>query len=183
VEDLIVVTYNNEYSAVENMQTLRRLDDDWVVDIHDAVAVARDTDGKLHVQDSFRTTTDQGAGWGVLLGTILGGLTLAPFTGGLSAAAAAAGVTAGAVGGAAIGGVTGASMAADEKETYGISEEFVSRVSATINRGQSAIFALVDSSNPERVGRYFRGTGGTIIHTNLNPYEQQRAQEILTGKY
>ena len=68
MEDLIVVAYKNEYSAVDNMNTLRNLNFDWVVDIYDAVAVSRDSFGKLHIQDSYKPTTGQGAGWGVLLG-------------------------------------------------------------------------------------------------------------------
>jgi len=183
MEDLIVVTYENEYSAVENMAKLRSLDEDWVVDIHDAVAVARDADGKLQIQDSYKPTAGEGAGWGVLLGTVLGGLALAPFTGGLSAAAAAGAVTAGAVGGATIGGITGAVVAAGDKDTSGVSEEFVSEVTDTIKRGQSALFALVESHDPEQVARYFKGTGGTIIRTNLSPAEQTRAEQILAGKY
>jgi uncharacterized membrane protein len=183
MEDLIVVTYDNQYSAVDNMQTLRNLNEDWVVAIHDAVAVSRDSYGKLNIQDSYKATTGEGVGWGVLLGTMLGGLALAPFTAGLSTAAAAGAVTAGAVGGATLGGVTGAAVAADDKETSGLSEEFVSEVSDTIKRGESALFVLAESHDPERVAAYFRGTGGKIIQTNLNAYEQQRAQQILAGNY
>jgi uncharacterized membrane protein len=179
MQDLIVVTYQDEYSALENMRTLRGLDFDWVVYIHDAVAVARGADGKLRIQDSYKPSTSEGAGWGVLLGAILGGLAFAPFTGGLSAAAAAGAVTAGAVGGATLGGLTGAAVATDDKEIYGVSDEFVAQVSATIRLGQSALFALVDSYDPERVASYFRGTGGTIIRTSLSPYEQAHYQKIL----
>jgi len=181
MEDLIVVTYKNEYAAQENMQKLRNLDEDWVVDIHDAVAVARDADGKLHIQDSYKPTTGEGAGWGVLLGTVLGGLALAPFTGGLSTAAAAGAVAAGAAGGATLGGLTGGAVADTDKADYGLSDDFVSEVSDTIKRGQSALFALVESHDPERVAEYFRGTGGKIIRTNLSPYEQERVQQILAG--
>jgi uncharacterized membrane protein len=183
MEDLIVVTYENEYSAVENMAKLRTLDYDWVVEIHDAVAVSRDADGKLHIQDNYKPTAGEGAGWGVLLGTVLGGMALAPFTGGLSAAAAAGAVGAGALGGATLGGLTGAVIAADDKDTSGVSEEFVSEVTDTIKRGQSALFALVESHDPERVASYFRGTGGKIIRTNLSPAEQARAEQILAGNY
>jgi uncharacterized membrane protein len=183
MEGLLVVAYDNEYSAVENMGTLRRLDYDWVVDIHDAVAVTRDADGKLHIQDSYKPTAGEGAGWGVLLGSVLGGLALAPFTGGLSAAAAAGAVGAGAVSGATIGGLTGAAVAADDKDIDGVSEVFVDQVTDTIKRGQSALFALVESRDPERVAQYFRGTGGKIISTNLSPYEQMRAKQILAGNY
>lgn len=180
MEDLIVVTYPNQYGAVENMRILRGLDFDWVVYIQDAVAVARGTNGKLYLQDSFKPTTDEGAGWGVLLGAILGGLAFAPFTGGLSAAVAAGTVTAGAVGGATLGGLTGAVVASDEKEIYGVSEDFVAQVSGTIKPGQSALFALIDSYDPDRVARYFQGTGGTIIRTTLSPYEQAYYQRILS---
>lgn len=183
METMIVVKYENEYSAVDNMQTLRQLKDDWVVDIHDAAAVARDADGKLHIQDSYKPTTGAGAGWGVLLGSILGGLALAPFTGGLSAAVAASAVAAGAASGAALGGLTGAAVADVDKADSGLSEDFVDEVSSSIKRGQSAIFALVEGHDPERVGTYFRGTGGKIIHTNLSPYEEQRVRQILAGGY
>lgn len=181
MEDLIVVKYEDEYKAEENMRTLRGLDEDWVVDIHDAAAVSRDADGKLHIRDSYKTTTGEAAGWGLLLGTILGGLALLPFTGGVSAAVAAGRLAAGIVGGAALGGATGGVAASDHKEYNGISEDFVDEVSDTIKRGQSAIFALVESNKPDQVASYFRGTGGEIIRTNLSPYEQERVQQILTG--
>ena len=183
MEHLSVVTYNDQYSAVDNMDTLRKLDVNWVVDIRDAVAVARDTDGKLHIQDSYKPTTEAAAGWGVLLGTILGGLALAPFTGGLSTTAAAGAVAAGAAGGATLGGLTGATVALDEKVDYGISEDFVWGVSTAITRGHSALFALVAGRDPEQVAEYFRGTGGEILQTSLSPSEQVRVQQILSGKH
>jgi uncharacterized membrane protein len=184
MEDMIVVVYENEYEAQENMGTLRNLSTyDWMVDIHDAVAVVRDTNGKLHIQDSYRASPKAGAGWGVLLGTILGGLVLAPLTGGLSTAAAAGVVAAGAVSGAAIGGTTGAAVAVMDKDEHGLSEEFVSEVSESIKKGESAIFALVESHDPRQVAEYFRGTGGTIVRTNLTPSQQERIQQILTASY
>ena len=183
MKDLMVVAYKNEYAAQDNLNTLRNLNEDWMLDIQDAVAVARDWNGELHIQDSYKATTDEGAGWGALLGSLLGGLALAPFTGGMSAAAAAGTVVVGAASGATIGGLTGAVVADDQKEYHGLSEEFVSQVSETIKRGQSAIFVLVEVHDPERVAAFFRGTGGTIIRTNLSPAEQARVQQILAGKY
>jgi uncharacterized membrane protein len=181
--DLIVVAYENEHGAYENMNMLRKFDRDWVVDIHDAVAVAKDSYGKLHIQDSYKATPRAGASWGVLLGTILGGLALAPLTGGLSAAAAGGAVAAGAAGGAAIGGVTGAAMASWDKQAVGLSEEFVSTVSATLGPRDSAVFALIETNDPELAVEFFRGTGGKIIRTNLTASEHERVQRILSGKY
>src|SRR6476661_872698 len=138
MKDLIVVAYDNPGSAQATLDGLRALNDDWVVEINDAVAVIRDYDGNLNVQDSYQITSGEGAGLGVILGGLLGGLVLAPFTGGLSAAAAAGAVAAGAVGGATLGGITGATGAELNKEDLGLPEDFVDDVSAALKPGDSA---------------------------------------------
>jgi uncharacterized membrane protein len=182
MEDLIVVAYDNEYRAQETMNVLRSLDDNWIVDLHDAVAVTRDVNGKLTVEDSYQMTSKEGAGWGILWGTLIGGLIFAPFTGGLSAAAAAGTVAAGAASGAALGGLTGAASATMDKDDFGLSEDFVYQVSETIKPGNSAIFALADRRDPEQVANFFRGTGGTVIRTSLTAEQQNRVQQVLAGK-
>jgi uncharacterized membrane protein len=181
VEDLIVVTYDDEYKAQETINVLRSLNDNWLVDLYDAVAMARDVNGTLRVQDSYQLTSKEGAGWGVLWGTLLGGILFAPFTGGLSAAAAAGTVAAGAVGGAALGGVTGAATASLNKDDFGLSEDFVYQVSQSIKPGGSALFALAESNNPQQVANFFRGTGGTIVRTTLSPQQEHRVQQVLAG--
>ena len=181
MEDLIVVTYDNEYKAQDTINTLRSLNDNWIVDLHDAVAVTRDVNGKLNVQDSYQMTSKEGAGWGILWGTLIGGLVFAPFTGGLSAAVAAGTVAAGAVSGAALGGLTGAATASLDKDDFGLSEDFIYQVSQSIKPGNSAIFALAESRDPQQVANFFRGTGGTIIRTTLTPQQQDRVQQVLAG--
>ncbi len=148
MEDLIVVAYDDEYKAQETMNVLRSLNDNWIVDLHDAIAVERNVNGKFNVLDSYQMTTGEGAGWGVLWGTVIGGLLFAPFTGGMSATAAAGTIAAGAMGGGALGGLTGAATASFDKDEFGLSEDFVYQVSQNIKPGSSAIFALVESSQP-----------------------------------
>ncbi len=94
---LIVVGFKKDmYRASEVLNQLQGLDDDWVVDLHDAVAAYRDYDGKLRVDQSYQMTTGEGAGWGGLMGSLIG-LTLAiPFTGGASAIPVAGALAAGA---------------------------------------------------------------------------------------
>jgi uncharacterized membrane protein len=87
---LIVVGFKKDmYRALEVLNELQAMNDDWVVDLHDAVAVYRDTNGKLRVDQSYQMTTGEGAALGGFMGSLIG-LTLAaiPFTGGASAAAA-----------------------------------------------------------------------------------------------
>jgi uncharacterized membrane protein len=181
VEDLIVVTYDNEYSAQETMNVLRSLNDNWIVDLHDAIAVERDVNGKLNVLDSYQMTSKEGAGWGVLWGTLIGSLIFAPLTAGMSAAAAAGAVVAGAAGGATLGGLTGAATASFDKDDFGLSEDFVDQVSEQIKPGNSAIFALAETDHPDQAANFFRGTGGTVLRTTLSPEQQARVQQVLAG--
>src|SRR5689334_24071401 len=123
--ELIVVGFkNNMYRASEALNELLAINDDWAIDLHDAVAVYRDYNGKLRVDQSYQMTTGQGAAWGGLMGSLIG-LTLAaiPFTGGASAVAAGA-LAAGAGAGAALGAGAGAIDAAWWKDEFGIPDDF-----------------------------------------------------------
>ena len=146
-----------------------------------AVAAYRTGNGRLRIDQSVLPTTKQGAGLGAIVGAMLGSLLAAPFTAGLSTAAAAAAVGTGAVTAGTVGGVIGAVEADFDKEAYGISEEFVKQVGGMIQPGDSAVFALVRSADPEAVIEHFRGHGGTILRTRLSPEAAARVQAVLRG--
>ena len=115
--ELIVVGFKKDmYRASEVLNDLLRLNYDWVVDLHDAVAVYRDYSGKLRVDQSYQMTTGEGAGWGALWGLMIGSILAIPFTAGASAAAAGAAVATGAIGGTAIGAGLGAVDASSWKD-------------------------------------------------------------------
>ena len=61
----------------------------------------------------------------------------------------------------------GAEDAADFKRRYGISDEFVDQVGKLINPGESAVFVLARTVDPDLVAEKFRGYGGRILRTNL----------------
>src|SRR6478752_8128964 len=104
--ELIVVGFKKDlYRASEVLNTLQDMNDSWVVDLNDAVAVYRDYQGKLRVDQSYQMTTGEGAGWGGLFGGLIGAILAAPFTGGASAAAVL--VAAGSLSGVALGGTLG----------------------------------------------------------------------------
>jgi uncharacterized membrane protein len=128
-------------------------------------------------------THNEGAGWGVLFGSLLGGLVAAPFTGGLSMAAGAGAVATAPIGGATLGGLIGGEDATATKEDAGLPEDFVTAVAAALQPGGSAVFAVVESHDPERLAAHFRGTGGQIIRTTLTPAQQDRIQMILSANY
>src|SRR5262245_31105117 len=177
--ELIVVGFKKDmYRASEVLNTLQDMNNSWVVDLHDAVAVYRDYSGKLRVDQSYQMTTGEGAAWGGLWGSLIG-LTLAiPFTAGASAA-----VAAGALGGGALG-VAGGAIDADWwKDSYGIDEDFVKEVGAMVQPGDSAIFALLRSADPTYLAEQFRGYGGTVLRSTLTAEQTAKVQAVLDGKH
>lgn len=181
--ELIVVGFKKDmYRASEVLNELLSMDYDWVVDLHDAVAVYRDYNGKLRVDQSYQTTTGEGAAMGGLLGALIGlSLAAIPFTGGASAAAAGT-LAAGAAGGAAIGASAGALDAAWWKDEFGIPDDFVKQVGAMVQPGDSAVFALLRTANPDIVADRFRGYGGTILSTTLSRDQQAKVEKVLGTK-
>ena len=181
--ELIVVGFKKDmYRASEVLNTLQEMNTNWVVDLHDAVAVYRDYNGKLRVDQSYQMTSGEGAAWGGLFGGLIGALLAAPFTAGVSAAAAAAALATGSLSGVALGATAGAIDAESWKEDYGISEDFVQRVGTMVQPGDSAIFALLRSIDPDLVAAQFKGYGGTILRTTLNAYQQARVEETLHAR-
>jgi uncharacterized membrane protein len=181
MSELIVVGFKKDmYRASEALNQVKDLNKSWDLDLSDAVAVYRDYDGKLRVDQSYQMTTGQGAAWGGLFGGLIGALLAAPLTAGVSVAgAAAAMIGAGSLGGVALGASLGAIDAETWKEDFGISEEFVQRVGAMLQPLDSAVFVLVRNINPDRVAEAFRGYGGTVLRTTLSEKQRARVEETL----
>jgi uncharacterized membrane protein len=183
VAELIVVGFKKDmYRASEVLNELLTMNDDWVVDLHDAVAVYRDYNGKLRVDQSYQMTTGQGAAWGGLWGLLIGATLAIPFTGGASAAAAAGAIAAGAAGGTALGAGLGAVDAESWKDEFGIPEDFVQQVSVLIQPGDSAIYAILRVGNPDIIADQFRGYGGTILRTTLSRDQQAKVEKVLSNR-
>jgi uncharacterized membrane protein len=179
---LIVVGFKKDmYRASQVLNQLLSMDDDWVVDLHDAVAAYRDYKDKLRVDQSYQMTTGEGAGWGGLMGSLIG-LTLAiPFTAGATAPAAGA-LAAGALAGGALGAGAGALDASWWKDEFGIPDEFVKQIGAMVQPGDSAIFALLRTVDPAFVADQFRGYGGTILSTTLSRSQQAKVEDVLHNR-
>ncbi len=179
MQEIIAVGFPGKYRASEVLGELLALNDAWVVDLYDAVTVYRTSNGRLRYDQSVQPTEGEGAVGGGLLGSLLGGLLAAPFTLGASAAVAAGAVGMGAVGGAAVGSVAGADDADWNKDTFGIPEDFVRDTGKMIQPGESAIFALIRTSDPEIVIAQFKGYGGRILRTSLTPYAAAKVEREL----
>jgi uncharacterized membrane protein len=182
MRQLIVVGFSHRYRAVDVLNELRQMNFDWVVDLEDAVAVYRDNKGKLRIQQSYDLTSGDGAAlggiWGALVGAALAAI---PFTAGVSAAAAGPALAVGALTGGAVGAAGGAIDASWWKEDAGIPDDFVKQVGGLVQPGNSAIFALLDTNDPDAVAAQFRGYGGTVLRTNLSAEQSARIEKVLQG--
>src|SRR5262245_35864977 len=178
--ELVVVGFKKDmYRASEVLNTLQDMNESWVVDLQDAVAVYRDYNGKLRVDQSYQMTSGEGAAWGGLFGGLMGALIAAPFTGGASVAAV---IAAGSLSGVALGATAGALDASSWKEDYGISEDFVQRIGTMVQPGDSAIFALLRTIDPDLVAAQFKGYGGTILRTTLDPRQRAKVEATLNAR-
>lgn len=182
MSNLIVVGFKNDVlRASQLLSQLRELDEDWVIELRDAVAVYRDNSGKLRVDQNY-ITTSEGAAWGALWGSLIG-LTLAiPFTAGSSAVVAAGALALGGLGGGVLGAAGGALDTKWWRDTVGISDEFVKEVSAMVKPGDSAIFVLIRRADPAYVADQFRGYGGTVLRSTLSKEQTEKVQAVLDGK-
>ena len=182
MSQLIVVGFKRDmYRASEVLNKLSAMDDDWVVDLRDAVAVYRDYSGKLRVDQSYQMTTGEGAGWGLFWGSLIGALIALPFTAGASGAVLAGAVAAGALGGGALGATGGALDASWWKDEFGIPDAFVKGTGAMVQPGDSAILAMLRTVDPVKVAEEFRGYGGTVLQTTLTKEQSAKVQAILDG--
>jgi uncharacterized membrane protein len=178
--ELIVVGFKKDmYRASEALNMLQDMNSTWIVDLSDAVAVYRDYSGKLRVDQSYQMTTGQGAVGGGLFGGLIGALLAAPFTGGASAAAALA---VGSLSGVALGATLGAIDAQTWKEDFGISEDFVQRVGAMLQTGDSAVFVLARTLSPDLVAEAFEGYGGKVLRTTLSQEQRAKVEATLQGR-
>jgi uncharacterized membrane protein len=182
MSQLIVVGFKQDmYRASVVLNKLSAMDDDWVVDLRDAVAVYRDYNGKLRVDQSYQMTTGEGAGWGLFWGSLIGALIAIPFTAGASSAALAGTLAAGALGGGALGAAGGALDASWWKDEFGIPEDFVKGTGSMVQPGDSAILALLRTVDPVKVADEFRGYGGTVLQTTLTDEQSAKVQAVLEG--
>jgi uncharacterized membrane protein len=186
--DLIVVGFKQDlFRASEVLNKLTEVNDNWTLDLYDAVAVYRTYGGDLRIDQRYLSTTGEGAARGTVLGSLLGLVLAIPLTGGLSAVAAgtatAVGAFAtGAVGGGALGAATGAIGTHEWRDTFAISEAFVKEVGATIQAGDSAIFVLAQLGDPAKLAAQVRGYGGTVLQTTLPEERIAQIEAVLAGQ-
>lgn len=158
---LVVIAYPDLHQAEEVRLKLRKLQRDYLIDLEDAVVATKDAGGKLKLHQAVNLTTAgmaSGGLWGALIGLIF----LNPLLG------FAVGAGAGALSG--------------KLADYGINDQFMKDLAATLTPGSSALFVLVRKATPDKVLAELEGTGGKVLKTSLSDAEEAKLQAALDAE-
>jgi uncharacterized membrane protein len=153
--------YDDPDGADRAVRLLRDAQADGLVKIDDH-AVVRWPAGQSHPDTKHgHEETWHGAGWGAVLGLLIGALFFLPVAGGLA--------------GAALGAL------AKKTEDAGITKEQLEKIRAEVTEGTSALFVVTESANLDRLGERMRGMRGTLVATNLTDAERSALLETFDG--
>jgi uncharacterized membrane protein len=164
---LVVLGFDGIHTADEVLNKLRSLQKEYLIDLEDACVVEREASGKVHVKQAVNLTAlgaATGGSRGALWGALVGILFLNPL----------AGMAVGAITGAGAGALAG-SLA-----KYGIDDDFVKRLSATIPEGSSALFILFKSVNEDKVLPELESYKPRVLRTSLSNEDEEKLKAELS---
>jgi uncharacterized membrane protein len=148
VSDLVAIAYQNEHEASKMMEALKQLNDRGAVDLESAVAIRKDGERRLAVENAFGDSTGKGAAGGLVVGAVLGLLLTAPVAGALF-------------------GLASGALAGRHNDIRQI-DDFQIEVGERLVPGSSALPMLVRSTASPAQGLAAPGEhGGTLIRTTL----------------
>jgi len=159
MSQLVVIGYDDMHKADEVRLALVKLQQEYLIDLEDAVVVVKKPDGKVKLNQPVSLPAvgaAQGTFWGLLIGVIF----LSPLLG--AAMGAASGALAGAL------------------SDIGINDDFMKELGETLKPGTSALFVLVKSMTPDKVLEHIQGTGGKVLKTSLSHEDEAKLQAALT---
>ncbi|MBS1870877.1 MAG: DUF1269 domain-containing protein [Actinobacteria bacterium] len=158
--DLIAIGYDDETTAAEAAEEVRRLAQDLIIEPDAVAVIVRSSDGQYHVRTSHHPV-GAGASWGMFWGLLFGLLFFVP------------------VFGMAVGAGLGALMGKVEKT--GIDREFQQQVRDMLQPGTSALFLVVEKVTPDKAIEGLSRYGGRVLESSLSNEHQRALQDALHG--
>ncbi len=158
MSQFVAVAYPDIAKASEVRQTLLKLQNEYLIDLEDAVVVTKNADGKVELHQPVNLTA-AGAVSGGFWGALIGLLFLNPLLG------AAIGAGSGAISGA--------------LTDVGINDEFIKSLATQLEPNTSALFVLIRKLTTDKVVEEVKKFGGTILQTSLSHEDESRLQEAL----
>ena len=160
MSDLIVIEFPTEAKAEEVRQKILSLQQDYIIDVRDAVIAVKQPDGHVKLNQLYHPTAI-GAASGALWGTLVGLIFLVPLVG--TVVGAASGALAGAL------------------SDVGIKDDFMKQVAATIDSGSAALFLLVKKMTTDKVFDDLKGVGGKVLRTSFDHTKEEELRKALAA--
>jgi uncharacterized membrane protein len=157
---LVAIAYPDADTAERVRAELVQATKEHLVELHDAVVVVHQPDGKIKLHQAM-SPAGAGAAGGALWGGLIGLLFLAPLFG------------------MAIGAATGG--LAGKFTDVGVNDDFMKQLGARMPAGGAALIALGQSGAPEKVIERVAPYGGEVIQTSLSDEEEERLRSALGG--
>ncbi len=153
--------YDSPEGAAHAAVLLSNAADDGLVKVLDHAVVSWPVGASSPETKHSHDDERRGAGWGALWGLLVGSLFLVPV----------------------VGGVAGAAIGAISKATKdsGIDKNDLEKIRTEITEGTSALFAVTEDGNLDRLGERFAGNPSTLVATNLTEAERAVLLETFGG--
>jgi uncharacterized membrane protein len=162
MSNLVVIGFDNAADAFELRAALARMQTQYLIEMEDAVVVTRDDKGAVQLHQAMNLTA-AGAVGGAFWGTLIGLLFLNPLLG------------------AAVGAGSGALSA--KLSDFGISDQFMKDLAATLKPGTAALFVLVRKSSPDKLLeglKPFAGQG-RLLQNSLSQENEDKLRKFIEG--
>lgn len=140
-------------------ETLKDVQTDGLITIHDAAVVSWPDGAKKPSTQQLNSLTGAGALGGAFWGLLFGILFFIPLIG--------------AVVGAGLGALTGS------LRDVGIDDKFIARLKDQITPGTSALFVLTSDATLDRVREHFNGQHAELLSTNLSRDQEDKLREVF----
>jgi uncharacterized membrane protein len=158
--DLVVVAFPSEEKAEEVRQKLLKMQQEYLIELEDAVIAVKQPDGQVKLNQLF-SPAKAGAVGGAVWGTLIGMLFLMPLAG--TALGAAAGALSGAL------------------TDVGINDGFMKEAAQTLHSGDAALFLLIRKVTADKVLAGLQGVGGTVLRTSFDHTKEEALREALAA--
>lgn len=155
---LLVIAYPDQPTAYNVLKDLRAKQDQFVVNLSDAVIVTKDAKGKVKLDQSVNlsaTGAVSGSFWGMLIGLIF----FMPWLGLL------------------VGAVSG--WLGGKFSDYGIPDKFIKEVGANLDPNGAQLFLLIESYTQDKFLAALAPYGGKVIQTSITDEQTKKLQEYL----
>lgn len=160
MSDLVFIAFPNEEKAVEVRKRLLELQQEYLIELGDAVVAVKEEDGKIRLNQLLNLTAT-GALSGALWGALIGFIFLNPLLG--SAVGAGAGALSG------------------KLTDVGINDEFIKEAAGALQPGTAGLFLLIRKITADKVLKEFEGTGGKVISTSFDETKEEALRQALAG--